>query len=434
MQVPEVKIRELGAGRVAFQAWGTGPLRLLLLPEWSATSGVLWEHPAHIRSWRLHGDFGECVRFDRPGIGDSTGPSSFDSSSWAGVAIELVNALGWDEFVVVAEGSACHTALAVCADCPDRASKAMLANGYCGLMRSPTRPNGLSPQQIDAIVRRTAQDWGTGHVVASAAPLLDGGGSFLELCARSGRAACSPEVAAILVREMLTTDISELAPHVRQPALLYHTGDMPLIRIDHTRELVNALPNASLEVFPSSTFYGDPRRREVMEQFLLGGPDRFPDEVKAMLFTDIVDSTRVAATMGDRRWRQVLEDVDAFSALAIQHGGGRVVTRTGDGCLATFNEVRSAVEAGSRLVRAAPELGVMLRAGIHYGTVETRADGDIAGLEVHIAARVTALAGPRQLVISDAVVPHLDHSIALDDLGEHTLKGVPDRRRVFAVI
>ena len=171
-----------------------------------------------------------------------------------------------------------------------------------------------------------------------------------------------------------------------------------------------------------------------MEEFLTG--DRHvpaPQRVLAtLLFTDIVESTRTAAALGDRRWKTLLETHDAVVRAELKRFHGREVKTTGDGFLAVFDGPARAVRCGLALIGQLRRLSVDVRAGVHTGEVEL-ADGDVHGLGVHVAARVMSLAGPDELLVSSVVRDlSVGSGLAFADRGRHMLKGVPEQWRLFA--
>jgi class 3 adenylate cyclase len=173
-----------------------------------------------------------------------------------------------------------------------------------------------------------------------------------------------------------------------------------------------------------------------VEQFLTGHRhEHVPDRVLAtVLFTDIVDSTRRAAELGDRRWREVLEHHDALTRAELARFQGREVKHTGDGFLATFDGPTRAVRCATALAERMPELGIDVRGGLHTGECELRGD-DIGGIAVHIGARVAALAQAREVLVSSTVKDLVNGSgITFEDRGSHTLKGVPGEWKLFAPV
>jgi class 3 adenylate cyclase len=205
------------------------------------------------------------------------------------------------------------------------------------------------------------------------------------------------------------------------------------------RWLAEHLPNARLVELPGSdhvSWYEDPDRTlGEIQEFLTG--ERYapePDRILAtVLFTDIVDSTRTAADLGDQRWRELLEGHDRAVLAALERFDGRAVKSTGDGYLATFDGPARAIRGAQAIEESCGPLGLRVRAGIHTGECEVMGD-DIGGIAVHIAARVSALAGPGEVLVSRTVRDLVAGSgIEFADRGTHELKGVPDHWQLLAV-
>jgi class 3 adenylate cyclase len=232
--------------------------------------------------------------------------------------------------------------------------------------------------------------------------------------------------------------VRDVVPMVHARTLVLHRRHDRLVNVRNGRWLAEHLPNARLLELPGddhSILFEDPERTLAeIHEFLTGA--RYEPELErvlaTVLFTDIVDSTRSAAELGDRRWREVLEGHQRVVRDALARFGGREVKSTGDGFLATFDGPARAVRCAQTVVEDAASAGVPVRAGLHAGECEVMGD-DIGGIAVHIAARVSALAGPREVLVSRTVKDLVAGSgIAFEDRGEHALKGVPDQWQLYA--
>ena len=249
----------------------------------------------------------------------------------------------------------------------------------------------------------------------------------------------SPNVAAKAFGAGL--DVRDSLPLVRVPTLVLHHESFDAVSIDRGRYLAQHISGARFVPLPGGdAFVFTPRSGESamdeIERFLcglsaMGDLDR---ALASVLFTDIVGSTAKASAIGDRQWRQLLETHDAVARTVVEQHRGRVIKTTGDGMLATFDGPGRAIRCARSLNEALLPLGIEIRAGLHTGEVELR-DADIAGIGVHIAARVMNNAGPGELVVS-AAVPMLvaGSGIEFEDRGEHELKGVPGSWRLFTFV
>lgn len=251
------------------------------------------------------------------------------------------------------------------------------------------------------------------------------------------RLAVSPSAAVTMMEMALATDVRSVLSAIRCPTLLVHRRDGRLIEIGHGRFLAEHIPGAKLVELEEADLFFTPMDdlADTVEEFLTGRrpPIRSDRVLAAVMFTDIVDSTATAVREGDRRWRELLDRHDALVVRALERFGGRKVNTTGDGVLATFDGPARAVHCAMAICEGVTGLGLRARAGVHVGEVELRGD-DIGGVGVHIGARIAAAAGPGDVFVSSTVTDLVAGSgIRFEDRGEHELRGVPRRWRLFAV-
>jgi len=243
-----------------------------------------------------------------------------------------------------------------------------------------------------------------------------------------------PSAAAALVRNLAVLDVRPLLAKITAPTLVVYSGDLTLSSVEQSRELAEQIPHARLFEGSSSTFYWGSGVVEEFIAFISGAVSVGDRDLVTLVFTDVVDSTRAVVAAGDDVWRQTLNFLDDLVAARVSRAGGRIVKQTGDGHLIEFARPGDAVRAAIAICSAAPTLGVTLRAGVHTGEIERRENGDIGGLTVHIAARIAPFANAGQVIVSRTVADLLGATeYALQDRGEHELKGVPGRWALFAV-
>jgi class 3 adenylate cyclase len=242
-----------------------------------------------------------------------------------------------------------------------------------------------------------------------------------------------------LFQMFLELDVRDVVPSVHAPALILHRSRDRLVNVRHGRWLAEHMPNARMVEFEGEDhgFWSESTGEWLgeVQEFLTGAraePDA--DRVLAtVLFTDIVDSTRAASELGDQRWREVLERHQRAVREALDRFEGREVKSTGDGFLATFDGPARAIHCATEILRSSEAAGIGVRAGLHSGECEVMGE-DIGGIAVHIAARVSAHAEPRELLVSRTVKDLVAGSgIQFTDRGAHTLKGVPDTWQLYAV-
>jgi class 3 adenylate cyclase len=254
------------------------------------------------------------------------------------------------------------------------------------------------------------------------------------------RAIGGPRIGELLQQAAFEQDVRQALPAITAPTLVLHVEGDPYIRVGHGRYLAKNIPGARYVEAAGSDhlFWSGPSVDRIgaeIREFLTGTPEPVEvDRVLAtLLFTDVVDSTRHATELGDRRWGALLDALDGQVDSEVRRFQGRLIKSTGDGHLATFDGPGRAIRCALAVRDAAASLGVELRAGLHTGEIELRKD-DIGGIAVHLAERVSAQAGPREVVVSRTVVDLVAGSgIGFTDRGLHELKGVAGDWQLFAV-
>jgi class 3 adenylate cyclase len=240
---------------------------------------------------------------------------------------------------------------------------------------------------------------------------------------------------------MMQTDVRPVLPTIRVPTLVVHRRDDPFAEVarENGRYIAQHVPGARLVELPGSdsAAYGDGAESLAgeIEEFFTGiRRSTDADRVLAtLLFTDIVGSTEMAARLGDAAWKRMLAEHDERARAQVDFHRGRWINTTGDGLLATFDGPARAVRCARSIGGAVRELGIEIRAGCHAGEVEL-AGSDVRGIAVHIAARVAALAGPGEVLVSSTVKDLVAGSgLVFEDRGAHRLKGVPEPWRLFAL-
>ena len=281
--------------------------------------------------------------------------------------------------------------------------------------------------------------WGTGGSVQRFAPSRVNDAAFQRWWGRNERLGASPAAVTALMRMNSQIDISAILPAVRVPTLVIHrTGDQA-VSIEGGRDVAAHIPGARLVEFSGNDhiFYvGDNADgiADAIEEFFTGSPARIEaDRVLAtVLFTDIVGSTEKAAALGDKRWRRLLDDHHATIRRVLARFRGREVKTTGDGFLATFDGPARGVRCACAITEEIKSLGIEVRAGLHTGECEMMGD-DVGGIAVHIGARVAALAGAGEVLVSSTVKDLVAGSgLSFGARGSQTLKGIPGEWQIFA--
>lgn len=450
---PETKYVDGVDGFVAYQVVGQGPPDIVFVPSWGHTIEGIWDSPAAERFLRRLASLGRLVTFDLRGSGVSDPlPSPFlvehdfgyNAEEAAADLQTVLDHLEIERVSLVSTVISGSISLMFAATRPDRVEALILIDPIPRLLAADDYPWGFSAEMAESIAERLRETWGTGEPSAFTVPSLRRNTEFLSWAARHERAACARGVMAGYWKG-LSPDFRALLPSVRCPTLvMYHSGNdfydpgqaiyvasqipgagEPVEIATRDLEIFGPQPEAALdeiEVFISAVAVGD---RE--------GPasDR---AFAVVMFTDLVDSTKTAAAVGDRRWRELLDVHDSVGVRQIAAHRGRLVKRTGDGVLAVFEAPARAVRCAQAMHAELAQVGVAMRAGIHAGEVEMRGD-DIGGLAVHIAARVAATAHADEVLVSRTVTDLVAGSgLAFVDRGEHELKGVPSPWQLFATM
>ena len=322
---------------------------------------------------------------------------------------------------------------------PERVSALVLLNTAARYALADDYPAGVAPGAIDTLVDLVAEGWGTPPLIALLNPDMRDNLDFLSAVARVTRASATPRTAAAQYRYLLShVDVRPALDLVQAPTLVLHVRDSPFVPVSQGRYLAEHIQGATFIEIPGGEVGLSPSMFTIMddiEEFLTGerqvlGIDRV---LTTVLFTDIVASTNHAATLGDQRWRALLDAHDRTVRDQIRRFRGREITTTGDGFLVSFDGPARAIHSAQALIKAAQRVGVELRVGLHTGECEVRGD-DLAGLAIHIAARVGALAGPGEVLVSGTVKDLVVGSgIEFVERGEQELKGVPGTWKLFAV-
>lgn len=437
MDTPPVRYAYRDGRALAYQAWGVGTLEMLAMSEWPGNCDSIWEHPSHLRIWRVFGSLGRVIRFDRSGIGSSDpDPGGMaDPGAWAEDALAVIDEVGAERVSVTAEGWSTHAAILLAGRHPDRVERLVLLNGYARWLWSDSYPIGAPADALEAVDNYVRSRWGTGEIMVGSSPGF--ADEYREWCARYERAAASPSRAAAMAVAAFRSDVTEALDQVTCPTVVVYTGDLAHVSEDASRYLADHIPDADLVCDPTELYYDlSAEAGQGLVAFLTSAEETTWSErqLAVIVFSDIVASTEMLARHGDHDWAGMLQDYQEVVERETRRFAGSVVKQTGDGHLLTFASPGAAASAVFGIRRAMRSLGLMLRFGMHMGEVESRPGGDVAGIAVHTASRIAARAEPDQVVASSVVADLLAGTgLVLTDLGSHELRGVPREWRLFAV-
>jgi class 3 adenylate cyclase len=437
LDTPEVNYARSGDVSIAYQVVGNGPTDILFVPflinlVWA------WEQPIFVDFCTRFAEFSRLILLDKRGTGLSDRPRDLPGFETRMDDLRAVmDAAGSDRAVLVGAGSPGGQLCCVfAATYPERVEALILQNTWPRVIQAPDFPYGDTADEWRQRVMTVRRRWGDREYqvgeLRKYLPSYADDPAFEQWHVNHERLAASPGAAAWFHRMLGETDIREVLPAISVPTLIFCHAKYR----GGCEYLAERVPNSELVELtsPDVSIYGNPTIPDELERFLSEGRvDTAPERVlTTVLFTDIVDSTSMAADLGDRRWRELLEAHHATVRAQLARYSGREVRSTGDGFFATFDGPARAIACAHKTIDALDDLGLEIRAGIHTGEVEL-IDNRIEGLAVHIGARVAAEAKPCEVLVSSIVRDLAAGSgIDFEDRGEHTLKGVPGQHRLFA--
>jgi class 3 adenylate cyclase len=441
-----IRYARRGDAHLSYDTIGDGPIDILHFVGFILPIDALDEEPHVARYYRRLASFGRVIHFDPRGIGQSD-PYEADAArtvvAAAEDAVAVLDAVGSEHAAVVAWGASCPIAIELAAGAGDRIDALVLGNPYARLPATEGYPEGVAPDLVEGFLRDNPDpdtQWSLegDDDLDLFAPSMARDVRFREWIQRASRRAASPANARAYLALTVGADVRDRLAAIRARTLVLHSQQNRFVPRRLGRYVASGIEGAQFVLAPGAdhvpwTASSDAVLDEV-EEFLTGHRHGSADRVlTTVLFTDLVDSTRHAAELGDAAWRRELDAHDAIVRSQLGRFGGREVNTTGDGFVATFDAPTSAVRAAIAIIEAARAAGFAVRAGIHTGECERRGD-DLAGLAVHIAARVGAEAGAGEVLVSRTVSDIVSGSgLALESRGEFELKGVPQRWELFAV-
>jgi class 3 adenylate cyclase len=440
VQEPDTEYAVAADGaHLAFQVLGDGPRDIILTPN-SIPMDSLWEDVELADAIDRLAASARLVLFDARGTGASDalphGRVLTAEELMADTVAVMAAAQASRAFVFKTDSAA--SAILLATTWPDRVSGLVLLNSYARLSRCADYPIGLPTEVISKYVHGAEEYRMEIAVELLGQPRADDAG-FRRWFLKALRRSAPPGSLATLVRQDFATDVRHVLPLVQVPTLVLHSSGDPYVSAAHGRYLADHIPGARYREVPGTGH--NLAAADVatvvdhIAEFVTGSPaPRRIDRVLAtVLFSDIVDSTQLAARVGDARWRSLLDQNDGLVARQLARFGGRLIKTTGDGVLATLDGPARAVACAIAIRDGLRRLDLSVRIGIHTGEVEARGD-DISGISVNIAARVQALAASGEVLTTRTVVDLVAGSgLMFDEPRDTELKGVPGTWTVFAV-
>jgi class 3 adenylate cyclase len=446
MRRSDVQFAWSGDVTIAYEVVGEGPIDLVYLPPIVSNLDWHWEFEPHARFLERLAAFSRLIIIDRRGWGlsDRVTPGSFPPLEVAADdIITVLDAVGSSRSALFAGVEGAWAAMIAAAAHPDRFTALVVFQGRATSLRTEETPWNWSEEELreaveywrNAGTRAFEEAW-----IQECAPSLAGDAEAIDWFTKLSRGTIGVGGSLAEVVQYQSTDVRAILPAIRVPTLVLYKPDNKIEAPEDGPLLASKIPGAKLVALPGTDclpWSDEPDALlDEVEEFLTGvRPVPEADRVLAtVLFTDIVDSTKKAAEIGDQKWKRLLAAHHERIRAEIARHRGHEVDTTGDGFFATFDGPARAVRCAQAIEVSVRGLGIEVRAGLHTGEVELAGEA-VEGLAVHVGARVAALAGPSEVLVSSTVKDLVAGSgLTFEDAGEHELKGVPDRWRLYRVV
>ena len=432
-----IKYARSGDVYIAYRVFGDGPRDIVLVPGTISHVELLWELPSNEHLLKRLTAFARVIAFDKRGQGLSDRVAEQTLEERVDDVRAVMDAAGSERATIYGWSEGGPMCLMFAATHPARASALVLFGTFASMKNEPWM---MTREAFEQFLAQLVAHWGEGILLRLNAPSRRDDPTFLQWFARIERAAASPGSVRALMEANYEIDVRHLLSTIQAPTLILHRVGDKLVPVDMGRYLAEHIPGAKYAEIPGTDHLVlDQETQDVIadeiEEFITGTHRLLePDRVLAtIMFTDIVRSTERAAELGDARWREVLSNYYAALRKELAAFRGHEVNTTGDGLLATFDGPARAIRCARSVREKMYPLGLQVRTGLHTGECEL-IGGNVGGIAVHIAARVTATAGPDEVMVSSTVKDLVAGSgLQFADRGAHNLKGVPGEWRLFAV-
>jgi class 3 adenylate cyclase/pimeloyl-ACP methyl ester carboxylesterase len=443
MEQPETQYAQSGDLSIAYQVIGVGPFDLVFVPGFISHLDLVWEHPLFTRLLTRFGSFARTIVFDKRGTGLSDRTLGFGTPEDRMDDIRAVmDAAGSERAALVGVSEGGPLTIMFAATYPERTSAMVLWSTFARILEGDDYPIGAPRELADQLVDTAFEQWGQGKALRYFIANMPRDAETYRKLARYERSASTPTGVRDILRANTQIDVRAALAAVSTPTLVIsRTGDI-MTPAPMGRYLAEHIEGSRYVELPGDFHLdggpgGESDALAVIQEFLTGrrheAKIEFDRVLKTILFTDIVGSTERAVEIGDRRWSELLDTHDRAIRRELERYRGVEIKTTGDGFLAAFDGPGRAVKCAQAVASAARDCGLEVRSGLHTGECEVRGD-DLAGIAVHIGARVSALAGPGEVLVTSTVRDLVTGSgIKFTDRGIQELKGVPGSWHVLAV-
>ncbi len=440
MDIPETRYaKTLDGGYIAYKVLGDGPNEIAIVGSIATNIELFLEFAPAARSWFELASFSRLSLHDRRGTGLSDDMGGLpDLETRAADLLAVLDAAEQEQATLLAAGDGGMVAALLAATHPDRVTGLVWFGAQARSVAATDWPYGRDRSDVDRLGHEAEAGWGTEAFVRQMYPNAEMDDEAIRFLARMQRHACGPATAVGFIRLLHEYDVREILPTLRLPVLVLATeGFSDDGIVEQAKATAELIPNAVVHSLPpSASRLWDPR--VVGETLAFCGIERPPPELDTVLatilFTDIVGSTEKQAALGDHGWKELVERHHAMLRGALSRWRGVENDTAGDGFYATFDGPARAIRCAEEVAGQVRDLGIEIRAGVHTGECEF-IDDKLGGITVSIGARVSALAGPSEVLVSQTVKDLVAGSgLSFEDAGEHELKGVPDHWHLYRVV
>ena len=439
---PTVTFAKSGDINIAYTSIGEGERDAILILPWGSHLDVLLEYPAVQRGLESFAAVGRLFVYDSRGTGLSDrlcGHGTLDERMDDVLAV--LDHARVEKAALIAMHGGGAVGMTLAATHPDRVSALILYGSFASTTWHEDYPWGQTPEERETEIDFVVQTWGDRDGIATFVnpETADADERFVAWWAKWQRNSVSRDAVRSMFDIAAETDVRPVLGAIQVPTLILHRPNSPTVPFENARYLHEHIPGSKLVELEGEDympFFGDSQAvSNEVQEFLTGSRAPRDDEriLATLMFADIVDSTSVALSMGDQRWRRLLDEIDQMVAKQVEWHGGRIVKQLGDGYLAMFDRPAQAVRCAGKVCKESRAMSVEFRMGLHTGEVELRGE-DLGGIAVHIAARVMEAAAPGEILVSGALPPLIAGSgISFEDRGPHDLRGVEGAWNLHAV-
>jgi len=436
----EIKYAKSGAVNIAYQVIGDSSLDLVIVPGWVSNIDCFWEEPSMERFLKRLASFCRVILFDKRGTGLSDRITETPTLEERMDDVRAVmDAVGSKKAALLGYSEGGPMCALFAATYPNRTRSIVMIGAYARRLQAPNYPWGQTVKEEQALIKMIQNEWGGPLGLEARAPDMVSDSNFRTWWAKYLRNGASPSTAVALARMNAEIDVRHVLPTIQVPALVMHCKGDRAVRVGCGRYMAEQIPAAEYIELSGENhlpFVGNADEiLDEVEDFLTGvrhGPQ--PDRVLlTVMFTDIVDATRLAAKLGDQQWHDLLRRHHSVIRKELIHFNAQEVDNAGDGFLATFDGPARGIRCACAISEAVKQLGISVRIGLHAGECELLGEKP-EGIAVHIGSRVSSIAGADEVLVSSTVKDLVAGSgLEFDDRGLHPLKGVPGEWHIFRV-